>query len=81
MRAQGPFLDDDIGPQPRAEGLFGDHLTSLLNEREKQISCSAAEPHRRFAFDQELQRREEAKRTERELARARRVSGHHGSFS
>jgi hypothetical protein len=34
MHAQGPFLDGDIGPQPRAESLFGDYLTSLLEERD-----------------------------------------------
>jgi hypothetical protein len=51
MHAQGPFLDDDIGPQPCAEGLFGDHLTSLLDERNKQVPCPAAESHWRLAFD------------------------------
>src|SRR5262252_94069 len=64
MYTQGPFFDDDIGPQPCAERLFGDHLTSLLEERDKQISCSAAEPHWRFTFEQELLCREQAKWTE-----------------
>ena len=80
MHAQGPFLDDDIGPQARAEGLFGDHLTSLLDECHKQVPRSAAEPHRRFALEQELLRREQAKRTERELARSRRVGLYLASF-
>src|SRR5262249_51641582 len=81
MHTQGPFLDDDIGPQPSGEGLFGDHLTSLLDEREKQIPCSAAQPHWRLAFKQELPRWKQAKWTERELARKRRVARHLASFS
>ena len=80
MHTQGPFLDDDIGPYSCAESLPGDHLTSLLDERDEQIPCPAAEPHRQLAFEQELLRRKQAERTERELARTRKVACHPASF-
>ena len=79
--AQGYVLDEGVWPCPRTERLLADRLPRLLEQRDQQITCAVPDAYRRFTLEQELARREQAKRTKREPGLMRRFVDHPAPFS
>ncbi len=65
VEAQGAFVDDRVGPDPRHQLGLVDGLSGGIDERDQQIQRAATQAHRRSVALQEALRRGQRERAER----------------